>query len=73
MAAEGTNSRPNEEDHVEDRDISTGIENDKIMMNDIKAEEGREDRDFTMNIENDSITSDKQLKNRGNSIQTKNS
>ena len=56
MAAENTNSRPDEEDY--DRDISTSIENDNIMMNDITAEEGRENRDFTTNIENESITSD---------------
>ena len=56
MAAENTNSRPDEEDY--DRDISTSIENDIIMMNDITAQEGREDRDFTTNIENESITSD---------------
>ena len=70
MAAEDTNSRPNEEEHVEDRDISTSTENDNITMNDITAEEGREDKDFTTNIGNDSITSDKQLKNRWNNIRT---
>ena len=56
MAAENTNSRPDEEDY--DRDISTGTENDNIVMNDITAQEGRENRDFTTNIENESITSD---------------
>ena len=56
MAAENTNSRPDEEDY--DRDISTSTENDNIMMNDITAQEGRENMDFTTNIENESITSD---------------
>ena len=56
MAAENTNSRPDEEDY--DRDISTSTENDNIVMNDITAQEGRENRDFTTNIENESITSD---------------
>ena len=56
MAAENTNSRPDEEDY--DRDISTSTENDNIVMNDITAQEGRENRDFTTNIENESITSE---------------
>ena len=56
MAAENTNSRPDEEHY--DRDISTSTENDNIMMNDITAQEGSENRDFTTNIENESITSD---------------
>ena len=68
IAAENTNSRPDEEDY--DRDISTSIENDNIMMNDITAPEGREDRDFTTNIENETLLVIQQLKNGENSIQT---
>ena len=56
MAAENTNSRPDEKDY--DRDISTSTENGNIVMNDITAQEGRENRDLTTNIENESITSD---------------
>ena len=37
MAAENTASKPNEEDQVEDRDISTDIENNNITMNDINS------------------------------------
>ena len=60
MAAEDTNSKPTEEDHVKDREISISIENGNITMNDITAEERRGgDRDFITNIENNSITIDK--------------